>query len=141
MLRKIQVNVAGVSASVYENLLTKKANGDYEKHYNADMSLDMDTINAEAIQKMIADGEALVESHVQVEIDKYNEEHGVHFTDVDSCHKYTGQDGYIHQQFCVDIVAYNTSCWEKARIAQQDGVVTMNTTAEEFLAVLPAFGA
>jgi len=46
-MRKIQVYVDGVSTSVYENLLTKKANGDYEKHYNADMSLDTATIDAE----------------------------------------------------------------------------------------------
>ncbi len=46
-MRKIQVNVAGVSISVSENLLTLKENGDYEKHYNADMSLDTVTIQAD----------------------------------------------------------------------------------------------
>lgn len=140
-MRKIQVNVAGVSTSVDETRLTKKSNGDYEKYYNADMSLDTDTINAEAIQKMIADGEALVESHVQAEVDKYNEANGTNFTNVDSCNKYVLQDTYAHQQFCIDVVAFNCLVWETARQLQADGEVGADTTAEEFIAMLPVFNA
>ena len=46
-MRKIQVTVVGVSTLVYENLLTLKENGDYEKHYNADMSLRVEDIQAD----------------------------------------------------------------------------------------------
>ena len=46
-MRKTQVNVAGVSISVPDNLLTLKDNGDYEKHYKADMSLDTVAIQAD----------------------------------------------------------------------------------------------
>ena len=108
-------------------------------NYNMDGTPNVELNNAEAIQKMIADGEAVVESHVQAEVDKYNEANGTNFTDVDSCNKYVLQDTYAHQQFCIDIVAFNCLVWKTARQLQADGTVGMDTTEEEFIALLPEF--
>jgi len=139
-MRKIQVNVAGVSTLVAENLLTQKSNGDYEKHYNADMSPDTTTIDAENLVKLIQDGEALVDGYIQAEVDKYNEANDVKFNSVDSCNKYTAEwIVYEHKQFCIDIVAFNVAVWESAR-ANQATAIANGLTAEEFIATLPKFG-
>ena len=137
-MRKIQVNVAGVSTSVAENLLTLKSNGDYEKHYNADMSLDTATIDAENLAKLIQDGEALVNGYVQSEVDKYNEANGTKFSDVHNASNYKDATGYTHQAFCTKVWDWNVAVWEKARTSQATAVVE-GWAEEEFIAILPKF--
>ena len=140
-MRKIQVNVAGVSTSVPENLLTLKENGDYEKHYKADMSLDTVTIDAENIATVITQGEAVVDGLIQGQIDTYNTAHGTKFRSVDSCDKFIRRVSYPHNQFCSDIVNYAIDIWEVAR-AIQDGLIAdipPNPTEEEFIALLPPY--
>ncbi len=140
-MRKIQVNVAGVSTSVPDNLLTLKDNGDYEKHYNADMSLDTATIDAENIASVITQGEAVVDGLIQGQIDTYNNAHGTKFRSVDSCYKFLKKAAYPHHQFCNDIVDYAIEIWEVAR-AIQDGLIAdipPNPTEEEFIALLPVY--
>ena len=139
-MRRIQVIVAGIKVSVPDNLLTLKDNGDYERFYNADMSLDTAKILEVTTAKQISDGEALVEYHVHEQIVIYNQANGVGFNSVDSCSKYVGQATYTHQPFCISILEFNTMCWVAARLAQTNGSVTLDTTAEEFIDMLPVFG-
>jgi len=83
-----------------------------------------------------------IETLIQSEVDKYNEANMVAFKDIDACAKYTTVTTYTHYQFCVDVIAWQTSVWEYARQVQADvmaGTRTMPTT-EELLAELPVFG-
>jgi len=113
--------------------------GEYYEFYKTDGSYVPDTekIQALAVLKMIADGEKLVDKYVQTFIDAYNEANGVNFTNVDSCNKYVAQTDYSHQQFCIDIVAFNCKTWETARGLYVDGTITSETTEEDFIALLP----
>jgi len=138
-MRKIQVSVAGVSTLVAENLLTQKSNGDYEKHYNADMSLETATIDAEALAKLIQDGETLVESIVDGYIDVYNKANGVNFGSVENCFTYSFDLEYEHQPFCNNICAYKISIWKTAR-ANQAIAIAENWDEQTFFDSLPKFG-
>ena len=139
-MRRIQVSVAGSKVSVYENLLTLKANGDYEKHYNADMSLDTVTIDAENIADVITQGESVVDEIIHSLIEAYNSKYGTKFISVDSCNKFTRRPLYTHYSFCNDIVDYAIDIWEVAR-GIQDGLIEgipPNPTEEEFIELLPS---
>jgi len=142
-MRKIQVNVAGVSTSVYENLLTLKPNGDYEKHYNADMSLDTVTINIEALEKLVSDGEALVEAHIQKPITAYNKAKGVKFSDAHNCETWSRDATYEHQAFCIAAWEFHKAVFVAGRALQATILASGEPypIAEEFKAMLPKFGA
>ena len=113
--------------------------GEYYDFYNQDLTPDTEKIQALAVLKMIADGEKLVEGHVQLEVLKYNEANGVRFTNVDSCAKYISIESYPHVDFCKAIVEFNALCWTAARDAQADGSVDLDTTEDEFKAMLPVY--
>jgi len=114
--------------------------GTYYDFYNEDLTPDLEKIQALAVLKMIADGEKLVAKYVQSFIDEYNEANAVNFTNVDSCNKYVAQTNYSHQQFCIDIVAFNCNVWETARSLYVDGTITSETTEEDFISLLPVLG-
>ena len=133
-MRKTQVYIAGIPTMVEDSKIVGNA-----RYYTSIGVVDEAKELEVATLKQIADGEALVESHVQEQIDIYNEANGVRFNSVDSCSKYVGQTAYEHQPFCVAILAFNCATWEAARLAQIDGRVTADTTAEEFIAMLPVF--
>jgi len=122
------------------SLIQLDEEGNFYEFYNEDLTPDLEKIQALAVLKMIADGEKLVAKYVQAFIDEYNKANSVNFTNVDSCNKYVAQTNYSHQQFCIDIVAFNCNVWETARSLYVDGTITSETTEEDFISLLPVLG-
>jgi len=123
-----------------ENIFTKE-DGSYYEYYNDDLTPDLVRIQAEDMVKLVAHGEELVKKLVQTEIDKYNNANGVRFESITNCVLYKDDVSHPHQQFCVDIVAYNSLVWKEARELQPT-VMAMNPlpTDDEFIAMFTKFG-
>jgi len=103
---------------------------------------DFDRINKEILEVTIRDGERIVKEHVQKVIDDYNEANGIRLESIVNCTLYKDDSSYPHQQFCIDVLAFNAECWVKARKTQEDilsGSISL-PTEEEFIAMLPVFG-
>jgi len=95
------------------------------------------------IAKMIEDGEIIIQAHIQTPIDEYNLANGVKFAHAHTCANYKDEVGYIHQEFCQQAWSFNVATWEAGRLIQIDvlaGTITA-PTPEEFIAMLPVFGA
>ncbi|MFT7880824.1 MAG: hypothetical protein ABXS91_10570 [Sulfurimonas sp.] len=85
-------------------------------------------------------GQDLAAKHIQDVIEAYNQAHGLSFKDAHSCANYMGVDGYTHQQFCIDIWAFNVQVWEEVRNVILPGIDFTNPPTEaEFIAMLPAY--
>ena len=98
-------------------------------------------LDEEALKKLVADGEALVEAHIQEPIDAYNKAHSVKFRDAHSCANYKDEATYPHHLFCADAWAFNVAVWEASRAIQVQVFteVIPQPTAEEFKAMLPVY--
>lgn len=97
---------------------------------------------AEIITQMIADGERLIEAHIQKPIDEYNLANGVNFAHAHTCANYKDEVGYAHQAFCQQAWSFNVAVWEAGRLIQTDvlaGTIPA-PTSEEFITMLPVFG-
>jgi len=91
----------------------------------------------------VAEGVAVIEEHIQEQIDNYNLTNGVLFADVHACANYKDTAGYIHKEFCADIWDFNVATWEAGRTLQAgiiDAIPPAPTKAE-FKALLPVWGA
>jgi len=136
--RKFDVIVNGISQSVGESLLTFQEDGRVYKHYNADMSLDTTTIDAENLTKLIQDGEALVTAYIQAEVDKFNEANGTKFSDAHAMGSYKDSTVYPHATTCKAIWDWNEAVWMASR-AKQAQAVAESWSAEKFISELPSF--
>lgn len=83
-----------------------------------------------------------VDKYIQNEVDKYNKANGTLFANVHNCATYVLVDTYPHRQFCVDIINFNATVWEKTRSIEADVLAEKREmpTVEEFIAELPVFG-
>ena len=85
--------------------------------------------------------EISIMGHIQSRVDEYNAAHGLSFRDVYSCALYARDNGYTHQQFCLDVWAWNVAVWEHARSVLADVLdgIRSEPTAQELIAELPSY--
>jgi len=145
---KIQLILNDMPIMVERDSVTKDENGlEYPNDcYLPDMVdgmyiPDMVKAQTEAQSALIKHGEDLVKSYIQKVIDDYNTANGVRFENINNCSLYKDDTTHPHQQFCINIIAFNSLVWKEARVLQVQ-VITMNPlpTDEEFLAMLPKWG-
>ncbi len=55
------------------------------------------------ILQKIAEGETIVEAHIQEPITAYNLANGVKFSDAHNCETWSRDDAYEHQLFCIAV--------------------------------------
>jgi len=123
------------------SLIELNSDDNFYEFYNQDGTPDLQRVQEKQLQELIASGEFLVKKYIQGVVDAYNLAHNVKFESVDSCSKYVGIDTYSHQQFCIDLLAFNAQVWEVSRAVQLD-ILAGNIEAptdEEFVAMLPAY--
>ena len=84
-----------------------------------------------------------VDGYIQNEVNKYNKANGTMFEKVHNCAAYVGVATYSHQQFCIDILSFNASVWDKARSVEAEVIAGLRVppAKEELLSELPVFGA
>ena len=123
------------------SLIQLDEDGNFYEFYNQDGTPDLQRVQEKQLQELIASGEFLVKKYIQGVVDVYNLAHNVKFESVGSCSKYVGIDTYSHQQFCIDILAFNAQVWEVSRAVQLDIVngVIPQPTEQEFLDMLPKY--
>ena len=97
-----------------------------------------EVINKEALDRLIADGEALVTAYIQAEVDKFNDLNGTKFADIHAMANYKDSVIYPHATACKARWDWNEAVWMKARSAQAQAVVD-GLSPDEFLALLPKF--
>ena len=93
-------------------------------------------------QELVINAESIVKSYIQSNIDAYNKSNGTNFESVYNCNIYTNQDDYPHQQFCIDIVAFNAQVWNAARQLQISiglGETVQPETEEDFISHFPVY--
>ena len=141
-MRKIQVKVAGVSTLVAEDELIQMIVGqdelgndilgDYYKHYNADMTLDMVTITAEAIEKARDD----MNNGIHNLLDSKAKE--LRYDNIMSSRSYAG---YINpfQTEAQNLSIWCANCWVKAGEIEAEVVAGTRAmpTVEEVIAEMP----
>lgn len=103
------------------------------------VEIDYDAIQELLVVAIISEGETLVDGYIQKAVDDYNKTNGTKFSDAHSCADYKDVTGYTHQQFCIDVWAWNVAVWESAR-ANQVVAITQGWDEATFLESLPQFG-
>ncbi len=121
--------------------LTKDTDGNFYEFYNADGTPDTVKNAASYKEYLVNLGLTAVEEHIQEQVDRYNLDNEVAFTNAHNCADYKDMAGYTHQQFCIDIWAFNVEVFEAARGMQDtvlSGIPPIPTEAE-FKALLPVY--
>lgn len=99
----------------------------------------IEMIDAERMA-LITRAEIMVNTHIQKVVDDYNTSHLVSFRDVHSCANYQTVTGYTHQQFCVDVWAFNVNVWEVVRNTIMPTIdFNAPPTEAAFVAMLPVY--
>ena len=123
------------------SLIQLDEDGNFYKFYNQDGTPDIDKCNTKSLEDLVEAGEVVVKQYVQDVVNDYNKTHNIKFENVYNCAVYKDIDDYEHQQFCIDVLAFNAAVWQKAREIQVD-IVEGNIetpTDEEFRNMLPAY--